>query len=117
MHRFLLTIRAGFRGIGFPPVKTVPRRHGGLSGSQWICRLSQSVVVLATIIICSGANADDHFDAIDDFLTDDVVAVAYLDVTPIDADAILALCEQLGFVGDDERGYQERLGSGQRRIE
>ncbi len=114
MHCFLLTIRAGIRGIGFQPVmgirgigilpvKTVPRQSAIETRSQWQLVLTQSVVLLATMIICSGANADDHFDAIDDYLTDDVAAVAYLDIASIDPDAILALCDQLGFVAEEER--------------
>ncbi len=54
------------------------------------------------------AAAADHGAALKPYLTDDVVAVAYLDLSAIDAPGVLEWAEKLGLVSEEERDEAEK---------
>jgi len=61
------------------------------------------------LLLPRSVHAADHAAALEKYLADDVVALAYVDLTKIDTAALLNWGELLGFSHPDERAEASRV--------
>ena len=71
--------------------------------------VARIVMLVSLTLLPSSAHAADHAAALENYLTEDVAAVAYADLSKVDAQAILDWCNDLGIVPEDANPHLTKI--------